>query len=80
MLKVSLNMMLWGKELRSSPLVSLLQLPETKTGLIGEGTPSFLWNNSLVTEEKKLGDSLFLTSCAALGQSLNRTVPHFPQL
>lgn len=79
MLKVSLNMMLWGKELRSLPSFSLLQLPETKTGLTGEGAPFFLWKKGLVTE-KKPGDSLFLTSCAALGQSLNLTVPQFPLL
>lgn len=56
MLKVSLNMMLREKELRSLPLVSLLQLPETRTGLTGEGAPLFLWKKGLVTEEKKLGD------------------------
>lgn len=80
MLKVSLNMMLWGKELRSLPSFPLLQLPETKTGLTGERAPFFLWKKGLVTEEKKLGDSLFLISSAALGQSLNLTVPQFPHL
>lgn len=48
--------MLQGKELRSLPLVSPLQLPETRTGLIGEGAPFLLWKKGLVTEEKKLGD------------------------
>lgn len=55
MSKVSLNMMLGGKEFRSFTLVSLLQLPETRTGLAGKGAPFFLWKKGLVTE-KKLGD------------------------
>lgn len=76
MLRVSLDVMLQGKE----PLVSPLQPPETTAGLTGEGAPFLLCKKGLVTEEKKLGDRLFLTSCATLGQLLNLTVPQFPHL
>lgn len=55
---MSLNMMLWEKELRPLPLASRLQLPETRAGLTGEGAPFLLWKKGLVTEEKKLGDRL----------------------
>lgn len=59
MLRVSLDMMLQGKELRALPLVSPLQPPETTAGLTGEGAPFLLWKKGLMTEEKKLGDRLY---------------------
>lgn len=58
MVRVSLNTMLWEKELRPFPLAFHLQLPETRAGLIGEGAPFLLWKKGLVTEEKKLRDRL----------------------